>query len=73
LKSVASSAEASCREVAYITLSSFGVNFFLRSFSGGSELPEPLNTLAVSRCAVSVVAHYREILTRDKRLLQIND
>ncbi|WP_336795669.1 hypothetical protein, partial [Erwinia aphidicola] len=46
LKSVASSAEASCREVAYITLSSFGVNFFLRSFSGGSELPEPLNTLA---------------------------
>jgi len=37
LKSVASSAEASCREVAYITLSSFGVNFFLRSFSGGSD------------------------------------
>jgi len=23
--------------VAYITLSSFGVNFFLRSFSGGSD------------------------------------
>jgi len=32
LKSSAVSAEASCCEVAYITLSSRGVNFFLRSF-----------------------------------------
>ncbi|MGV7574866.1 hypothetical protein PJL70_29755, partial [Mycobacterium kansasii] len=32
LKSGAISAEASCCEVAYITLSSFGVNFFLGSF-----------------------------------------
>ncbi|WP_235514937.1 hypothetical protein, partial [Erwinia sp. Leaf53] len=41
------SAEASCCEVAYITLSSFGVNFFLRSFFRRFRvLPEPLNTLA---------------------------
>ncbi|WP_218961704.1 hypothetical protein, partial [Erwinia amylovora] len=46
LKSGAYSALASCREVAYITLSSSGVNLFYRSFSGGSELPEPLNTPA---------------------------
>jgi hypothetical protein len=32
LKSVAASAFASCREVAYITLSSFRVNHFFRSF-----------------------------------------
>ncbi|WP_336795576.1 hypothetical protein, partial [Erwinia aphidicola] len=61
LKSVASSAEASCREVAYITLSSFGVNFFLKKFF--RRFRYFLNLLSrwpVSRCAVSVVAHYRD-------------
>ncbi|MGK6329300.1 hypothetical protein ACMGEE_19730, partial [Erwinia sp. DT-104] len=72
-KSVAASAFASCREVAYITLSSFRVNLFFRSFSPAIQLPEPPEPLAVSRCAVSVVAHYREFLTADKRLLQINE
>ncbi|MEM6162580.1 hypothetical protein AAH446_18830, partial [Erwinia sp. P6884] len=42
-------------------------------FSPAVQLPEPPEPLAVSRCAVSVVAHYRELSAADKRLLQIND
>ncbi|WP_368913261.1 hypothetical protein, partial [Mixta calida] len=56
-----------CREVAYITLSSFRVNPFFRSFS--PAIQASLNRLTVpsrSRCAVSVEAHYRELLRADK-------
>ncbi|MEZ0584578.1 hypothetical protein ACA373_16635, partial [Erwinia sp. STN24] len=47
LKSVAASAFASCREVAYITLSSFRVNLFFRSFSPAIQLPEPSDPVTV--------------------------
>jgi len=46
LKSVAVSAVATYCEVAYLTLSSFRVNFFLRSFSPAVQLPEPFNPAA---------------------------
>ncbi|MGA4368224.1 hypothetical protein, partial [Pantoea ananatis] len=44
LKSSANSGLTVCREVAYITLSSFRVNLFFRSFSPAVQLPAPLNT-----------------------------
>jgi len=66
LKSGAISAEASCCEVAYITLSSFGVNFFLRSFSGAISYLTLLTRWLVSRCSVSVEAQYRDFLESDK-------
>jgi len=44
LKSSANSGLTVCREVAYITLSSFRVNLFFRSFSPAAQLPDPLNT-----------------------------
>ncbi|WP_227022003.1 hypothetical protein, partial [Pantoea agglomerans] len=46
LKSSANSALASCREEAYITLSSLRVNFFFRSFSPAAQSPVPLNPAA---------------------------
>ncbi|WP_267443737.1 hypothetical protein, partial [Erwinia psidii] len=46
LKSGAVSAFASCREVAYNTLPSFRVNFFLRIFPLQIQLSEPLNPAA---------------------------
>ncbi|MFG6078601.1 hypothetical protein, partial [Erwinia sp. OPT-41] len=58
---------------AYITLSSFRVNLFFRSFLRRFSFLNLLSRWPVSRCAVSVVAHYREFLTADKRLLQINE
>ncbi|WP_297200008.1 hypothetical protein, partial [uncultured Pluralibacter sp.] len=42
-----------CREVAYITLSSFRVNPIFQKFSLSTRRP-------VSRCSVSMEAHYRE-------------
>ncbi|MGA7507202.1 MAG: hypothetical protein WBW72_02665, partial [Erwinia billingiae] len=57
LKSVAVSALAPYCEVAYITLSSFRVNFFLGSFSPAIQLPEPLNPMTrKSLCRVDGVA-----------------
>ncbi|WP_222430271.1 hypothetical protein, partial [Pantoea sp. SJZ147] len=44
LKSSANSGLTVCREVAYITLSSFRVNFFFRSFSPAAQFPEPPDT-----------------------------
>ncbi|WP_284215239.1 hypothetical protein, partial [Mixta theicola] len=50
-----------CREVAYITLSSFRVNLFFRSFSPAIQsLLNRSTPRGVSRCAVSMEAHYRE-------------
>ncbi|MFG1174557.1 hypothetical protein AAFN90_13390, partial [Erwiniaceae bacterium CAU 1747] len=55
------------------TLSSFGVNFFLRSFFRRfRQLSEPPTRWPVSRCSVSVEAQYRDFLAADKFLLQTN-
>ncbi|WP_297206462.1 hypothetical protein, partial [uncultured Pluralibacter sp.] len=48
-----------CREVAYITLSSFRVNPIFQKFSLSTRRP-------VSRCSVSMEAHYREPSPNDK-------
>jgi hypothetical protein len=53
-------------EVAYITLSSFGVNPFSQDFFRRFSFPNLLTRRCVSRCSVSVEAHYREFLQADK-------
>ncbi|MGC8426198.1 hypothetical protein ACP3S8_15565, partial [Mixta calida] len=61
LKSGATGVSCRCREVAYITLSSFRVNPFFRSFSPAIQTSLNRSTPhGVSRCAVSMEAHYRE-------------
>jgi len=61
LKSSAISDLACCCEVAYITLSSFRVNLFFRSFSPAVQNFLNLSTpWLVSRCSVSMEAHYRD-------------
>ncbi|WP_337026395.1 hypothetical protein, partial [Pantoea eucrina] len=68
LKSGAASALSVCCEVAYITLSSSGVNHFFQRFLRRKFLPNlPVDAVSVSRCAVSMEAHYREFFRADKR------
>jgi len=73
LKSGAISALSCCCEVAYITLSSFRVKHFFQRFLWRGESLHSLLSRLRCRFAVSVDAHYRELILADKGLLQKND
>ncbi|HHS9185573.1 TPA: hypothetical protein ACTV4F_001525, partial [Escherichia coli] len=55
---------AHCREVAYITLSSFRVNPEFQDFFSSTE---PAVCVKLFTSAVSMEAHYRESAQEDKR------
>ncbi|MCL9668932.1 hypothetical protein L2C91_11225, partial [Rosenbergiella epipactidis] len=58
-----------CREVAYITRFTSGVNHYFDFFSWTESL-QSLSPRCVSRFAVSVDAHYREFRSERKGLFK---